>query len=923
MNSVGIVALWSALQVTFFVIAACGVYLIARRRGAAAGSAAAVGALFTLIAVSVLALSPWPRWWHLDAASFARTTSTEWVAESQTDVDAQAAVDLSQIAAASPEIKKPTAEIAAAQLSEADRNSVRQAFLASFVESLRETPAQQLDPAWRWPAWLAIVIVAGVVLALVRVAVGLSAVHWYRRKTKPVDDLQLRDLIDMTRARLGCTKTVEPRESVYVSSPATIGWLRPLLLLPPHWRTWNEKERQVVVAHEVAHICRGDYAAWLLAQMSLALHFYHPLVHWLVARLRVEQEVAADHLGASAVGGRATYLTTLAQMALREDDRAVRWAARPFLPSRDTFLRRIAMLRDTRQRPSTPLGWSGRSLVLAALVGAGILVAGIRGPITEAADGSGPDQLAQRSNRRTEATDNGETVATGAKQKFSLQYVPSDAVLVAAIRPAELLNIKGLGPVRDFLNRENPFAKELGFPVDALEEVTLVVSDLQGPPPGRIIFRANRKVDWSQLADENAPNAVEVNIAGKTYFKPRMAEPNNAVRAFKSFCYHQADYRTFILANEREMRELLANGQPETKWADAWKEMANGQIAVMQDVSAALAALPPQALEQPLFTPFMPLLEQTRFAVFAAGAEGETVVLKVRAECRSEDAAQRVADTAKAAMTLAANSIPTARRQIGNAPPEARTILLDLLDMGEEILKQQDAIEVKGRTVQWRAEGEGALAAPVLAAVLPAVQKARHAARRAQSANNLKQIALAMHNFQDTHQHFPAAAVIGPDGKTPHSWRVAILPFIEQADLHKQYKFDEPWDSEHNLKLLEKIPPIYRAPGDDKSTNSAYYVLTGKETMFFDKKGTSFAHITDGTSNTIMTVEAKRNIPWTKPEDIPFDSSKPLPEFGGFFEDGFNAGLADGSVRFLMQNIDPQVLKALITRGAGENVSPF
>src|SRR5690606_21843437 len=98
---------------------------------------------------------------------------------------------------------------------------------------------------------------------------------------------------------LNCRATVEPRESHEINSPATIGWRRPLLLLPLDWRSWTIDERRVVIAHELAHVARGDYLTWLIAQASLALHFYHPLVHWLAGRLRVEQEMAADSLGAS------------------------------------------------------------------------------------------------------------------------------------------------------------------------------------------------------------------------------------------------------------------------------------------------------------------------------------------------------------------------------------------------------------------------------------------------------------------------------------------------------------------------------------------------------------------------------------------------------------------------------------------------
>jgi hypothetical protein len=151
---------------------------------------------------------------------------------------------------------------------------------------------------------------------------------------------------------------------------------------------------------------------------------------------------------------------------------------------------------------------------------------------------------------------------------------------------------------------------------------------------------------------------------------------------------------------------------------------------------------------------------------------------------------------------------------------------------------------------------------------------------------------------------------------------VAILPYIEQAALYQQYKFDEPWDSPSNRKVLAQIPPTFRHPSlPQTSVNASYFVLTGPDTMFptGTKKGIDFAKVSDGLSNTIMVVEAKREIPWTKPEDIPYAKDQPLPTFGGFDEpSGFNAGFGDGSVRFISKNAAETLLRALFTRAGGE-----
>jgi hypothetical protein len=195
---------------------------------------------------------------------------------------------------------------------------------------------------------------------------------------------------------------------------------------------------------------------------------------------------------------------------------------------------------------------------------------------------------------------------------------------------------------------------------------------------------------------------------------------------------------------------------------------------------------------------------------------------------------------------------------------------------------------------------------------------------RETSKQNLKLIGLAMHNFRDTYNRFPFAAMYAKHDKERKkpllSWRVAILPFIEEDKLYSEFKLDEPWDSDHNKKLLPRMPKIY-GPSDAKSEHSTFYqVFVGKGAAFDDGMKINIAHFTDGTSNTLLVVEAAKAVPWTKPEDLPYDPEKSLPKLGGLFDDGFHALFADGFVQFIKKDIKPETLRALITRNGGEVV---
>lgn len=202
------------------------------------------------------------------------------------------------------------------------------------------------------------------------------------------------------------------------------------------------------------------------------------------------------------------------------------------------------------------------------------------------------------------------------------------------------------------------------------------------------------------------------------------------------------------------------------------------------------------------------------------------------------------------------------------------------------------------------------------------IESAREAARRQQSMNNLRQLIMAQFNFVSSTGAFSPQALTNSSGKRLLSWRVLILPYIEQEELYNQFHLDEAWDSPHNLQLLEKMPAAFG--GDPRGVKPGYTQivapLTKNSIMGHTGGPTRMQDISDGTSNTIMLMEVPpaAAVPWTKPEDFVVDTEKPM---AGMTTDGQQSLLlafADGSVRALSTKTDPKAFWALLSRDGGE-----
>ena len=202
------------------------------------------------------------------------------------------------------------------------------------------------------------------------------------------------------------------------------------------------------------------------------------------------------------------------------------------------------------------------------------------------------------------------------------------------------------------------------------------------------------------------------------------------------------------------------------------------------------------------------------------------------------------------------------------------------------------------------------------------------------SQNNMKLIGIAFHTFYEIFGHFPAVDSNGDpknQGRTTGlSWRVYLLPYLEEHILFNQFKLDEPWDSPHNKKLISKMPAVFANPNSKNSRESgktSMHVFVGKNNTPFGLHngsvaiGSKFSDIKDGTSHTLLAVVAGDDKAefWTKPGGLPFDPKEnPIDLLGKLPSDSFLALFCDSSVRPISTEISSETLRNLIQHNDGK-----
>ena len=355
---------WCVAQVTLFTAVAACSYGIAKRLGTHGQATLLVITLGIVGLLTLMCISPWPRWVSPASPPIATRPAPRPVVSS--GIDSHATFD----------DRSARRSLARRQAREAPADETP---TASPLPQRLRVLASEL-PSIRW--WLSLLWTAWVIIAvgLLRFTMGVVCLWRYCRASVSLIDPQVNALLNDLRRETGITQSVRLRESPRLGVAATAGVGRPMILLPASWRAWSVAERRAVLAHELAHIKQWHFAAWLFIQLPLVAHYYHPLVHWLARQLRFEQEIAADRLAARVFGERSHYATVLAGLALSPPPRGPLVSLGLFM-SRPLLMRRIAMLRQTNE-PAGRVSRYGKLLAILLIAATAIGVAGLRAPRT-------------------------------------------------------------------------------------------------------------------------------------------------------------------------------------------------------------------------------------------------------------------------------------------------------------------------------------------------------------------------------------------------------------------------------------------------------------------------------------------------------------------------------------------------------------
>ena len=461
---------------------------------------------------------------------------------------------------------------------------------------------------------------------------------------------------------------------------------------------------------------------------------------------------------------------------------------------------------------------------------------------------------------------------------------------------------KSLGKYLDKMMNEAQ--SELGFSLDIVDTATLYYPVMpQGP---------GDETTFILIVTTNKPYDKDAIFKARRI--PAKGEKKDGIIQLKErFVLNFRDATTFLLLHESLLEKYvmkpLAKNEP---------GVMSEAIQLAQEKHHFVFSLDFSKLPNEIFTapppelqPFLPILK-TRSSVLFGDIHEKAISLRGYFHAESEESATDAERSLKLLLDLAVRGLQGIKKD-KNAYKDIE-LILPAFNQAEKSL-EQSKIARTGKKVEVQLDYKISFS---LDEMLPKlVKKLDQGAAQQRTLNNLRQIGIAMHNYHALYNGLPASTICDKKGKALLSWRVAILPYVEQDALYKQFHLDEPWDSEHNKKLIAKMPKIYQIDDKKNDGTTHYCVFTGNGAVFDPIQPQKLIEIADGTSNTLMVATAARSIPWTKPEDLEFDPTKPVAKLLLFKDGTTPVAFCDGSARFLNIKLADKTWNCLIQKNDG------
>jgi hypothetical protein len=189
-----------------------------------------------------------------------------------------------------------------------------------------------------------------------------------------------------------------------------------------------------------------------------------------------------------------------------------------------------------------------------------------------------------------------------------------------------------------------------------------------------------------------------------------------------------------------------------------------------------------------------------------------------------------------------------------------------------------------------------------------------------QSASNLAIISIGLLNYHHAYGRFPPPYIAADDGTPMHSWRVLVLPFIEESDIYGQYRFDEPWNGSHNIRLVDKMASVFSSTSKRANGgNTSYFAVIGPETMWAPGRIVTDRDIPNGMSRIALVEIDGPNISWMEPRDLSETELADAVNCGGTnnnpctHNDGTLAAFANAHTIWLKKDITKGDLHSLLS----------